>query len=152
MKGPWWRWWRWNIKGRSIKHPPKPWNAIVKALALISALVAADQLSKHFLVSPGGWHEPDTYWRIEAIVLLPIYGAFLCFAPTQMAAAFATAGLLGNTMSVAILGAAPNPFLMFPNGNGIAFNLADVFALVGFILVIVAIPAIIQARPRRQPA
>jgi lipoprotein signal peptidase len=64
------------------------------------------------------------------------------------AAGVAVGGAIGNVASVAIWGAAPNPFVVLHGGTGIAFNLADVLVIGGAGLIAVA--ATTHARANRE--
>lgn len=143
---PYWRWRR-SRRQREQRRGAvaKPWNGLV----LILGLIATDQLTKHLLVSPSGSHVAPSDWLIGAALTLPVFIALLFVAPLQYAAAFAVSGLGSNTLSVLIYGSAQNPFLMFPDGHGVAFNAADTYQIIAAVLAFTAIPAVISIRPRR---
>ena len=125
-----------------------------KTLAVVAtAVAAADLATKAIFPTPDFAFHARPLWQLlvgaTAVVaqsfLVPLLGSRLVAA----AAAVAIGGAAGNLLSVAIWGAAPNPFFVSGLGPGVAFNLADVLVVGGFCLLGVSIVAHARAHPGR---
>lgn len=149
---PYWRWWRATRRRRQGNRPGaavKPWNGIV---ALIGLLVALDQLVKYVLVTPDwAWHVQPTSWLINPLIFTATLSPLLLVPAARRAASFAIAGAVGNALSELTTPAIANPFVAQIRDSTFAFNLADAYLATGVILAILAVPAIVTARPRRHP-
>lgn len=85
-------------------------------------------------------HERSAGWVVLSAALLVgcLAVAVLSSRTVAAVAAVTAGGALGNLISVARYGAVPNP-LLIGGANGVVFNLADVFVLVGLLLLVVAL-------------
>jgi lipoprotein signal peptidase len=106
----------------------------LRALALVAVLVAGDLYAKAHLNGFLGDHRVDDGWLLHtgalAVLTVP-----LTFHPrTRAVAVLALAGLMGNYVSVATSGAAANPLLISYGGTIKAFNLADVYLFLAFLV------------------
>ena len=113
------------------------------ALGLMLALLALDALIK--LGQPGQWHQPSG--STMGLMLLPCALA-MAWPFTRFAAAVCTAGVLGNTLWQLNPAGVPNPFVT----GGSAYNLADVFIVVGgysTALLIIMSPILVFNRATR---
>ncbi|HEX4929225.1 MAG TPA: signal peptidase II [Gaiellaceae bacterium] len=98
-------------------------------------------------------HERSGAWVVLSIALLAgcVAVAALSSRPVAVMASVTAGGALGNLISVGQRGAVPNP-LHVGGSNGIAFNLADVFVVVGLLLLVVALASIsVRHRDRLIP-
>jgi lipoprotein signal peptidase len=108
-----------------------------------AALASLDLLVKD-TVPTAAWafHHRSNGWVFVSIILLLAAGA-LSLVPSR-AVAFAggvmSAGVLGNLVSARADGNwVPNPLTISPGDYSLAFNLADVFFLVGNLLLMTAL-------------
>lgn len=112
----------------------------VAVIALVAVVLAAvDQVSKRILASdPALVHHRSTTWMFLSGVCL--VGALLAArvrdGRLSAAAGVFAGGVLGNLISARWEnGNIPNPLLLGSESTGIAMNLADVFILLGLVLV-----------------
>jgi hypothetical protein len=103
----------------------------MKPYALICvALVTADQLLKQLLPTPyWGWH-PGGYSWYGLTVGFAAVAVLVAYPPIRLGGTIMLAGMVGNVVSVAH-GAVANPFLI----GSLAFNLADLMLLTGFLVI-----------------
>jgi len=137
MKGPWWRWKRFWQRRKTHQHTVKPWNAMV----FIGGLLALDQVSKHVLATQRwAWHDQPHSWLVSSSIIA-LLTALLLLTSLWKGAALAVAGALGNISSEAIYDRVANPLQIAPayGPSFIAFNLADVFLIIGYTLIIFGI-------------
>jgi lipoprotein signal peptidase len=123
-----------------------------------SALVLAsvDQVVKATVTAPW-WalHHRSYAWVALSIAVL--VGAFLLTLVPSRAVAWAagvmSAGAIGNLISARLDGnRVPNPLVIGDYGRGLAFNVADVFFLLGNLLLMASlIVMIVRRRDRLAP-
>jgi hypothetical protein len=114
------------------------------ALGLALPLVTVDLWLKAEATTPWwAYHERSPAW--VALCGVAVVGLLLVTkVPAPLvppAAGVLLAGVLGNVLSAAWNGLeVPNPILVHGNGGAIlAFNLADLYALVGVVLLVAAV-------------
>ena len=119
-------------------------------------LVAVDQLVKATVTTPvWAFHERSYGWiALSTAVLVGAF--FLSLVPSRavaVAAGVMSAGVIGNLVSARWDGnRVPNPLVIGDYERGIAFNLADVFFLVGNMLLMTAlIVMLVRRRDRLAP-
>ncbi len=122
--------------------------ALTLGLALLDFAVKERLPTSEWLL-----HERSGGWVVLSVALL--VGCFALAAlssrPVAVMASLTAGGALGNLISVAERGAVPNP-LHVGGSNGIAFNLADVFVVVGLLLIVGALASIsVRHRDRLIP-
>lgn len=112
---------------------------------------AADLAVKALMPTPAYAFHSRPLWQLGiGVVLAGSLGAIVAVVGSPaiaLASGVAVGGTIGNVASVAIWGAAPNPFVVVRGGSGIAFNLADVLVIAGAALIAVAATA--HARANR---
>jgi hypothetical protein len=129
-------------------------------LLLIAApavvLAAADLIVKAKVPTESwAFHHRSQAWVVLTVVVL--VGAFsLTLVPSRavaVAAGVMSAGAIGNLVSARSDGNwVPNPLVIGDYQRGVAFNLADVFFLVGIMLLMAAlIVTIVRTRDRLAP-
>jgi lipoprotein signal peptidase len=108
-----------------------------------AVLAAADLIVKATV--PTAWwafHHRSGGWVALSLVLL-VGALVLAIVPSRavaVAAGVMSGGVLGNLLSARADGNwVPNPFIIKANGHGFAFNLADVFFLLGNLLLMAAL-------------
>ena len=125
-------------------------------VAPAAALASVDLLVKATV--PTDWwafHHRSGGWVVLSVALL--IGAFALTAVPSRAVALAagimSAGVLGNLLSARWDGNwVPNPLTVSAHGYSIAFNLADVYFLVGNLLLMAALMAVtLRHRDRLLP-
>jgi lipoprotein signal peptidase len=113
---------------------------VLAALAL--ALGTADLVTKALLPTPDYAFHTRPAWQLLTAVAIGVTLVVVVVAVGSVgiaaAAGVGVGGSLGNLASVAIWGAAPNPFLVADGSGVLAFNLADVLVVSGAVLVAVA--------------
>jgi prepilin signal peptidase PulO-like enzyme (type II secretory pathway) len=121
-----------------------------------AALAAADLIVKAS-VPTAGWafHHRSDAWVALSIVLL--VGALGLIAVPSRAVALAggvmCGGVIGNLVSARWEGnRVPNPLVIGHYGHGVAFNLADVFFLLGNLMLMAALIAVVFNNRDRLPA
>ena len=118
-------------------------------------LVAVDQVVKASVSTPlWAFHHRSYGWVALSIAVLA--GAFfLTLVPSRavaVAAGVMSAGALANLISARSDGnRVPNPLVIGDYQRGFAFNLADVFFLVGNLLLAVSLIVVIVRRRDRLP-
>jgi len=113
-------------------------------IAIAAWVSCCDLIVKLVNPTESGLYHQRTY--LELIVILAISGMAIYFVPLARSRSIAVgAGLMvgggiGNALSIAIfpLGV-PNPIVISQDGWTIAFNLADVCAGIGFVLMIASV-------------
>ena len=119
-------------------------------------LVAVDQVVKATVSTPvWAFHERSHGWIALSIAVL-VGAFFLSLVPSRpvaVAAGIMSAGVIGNLISARWDGnRVPNPLVIGDYQRGIAFNLADVFFLVGNLLLMSAlIVMLVRRRDRLAP-
>ena len=119
-------------------------------------LVAVDQVVKATVSTPlWAFHHRSYGWVALSIAVL-VGAFFLTFVPSRavaVAAGVMSAGAIGNLISARLDGnRVPNPLVIGDYQRGIAFNLADVFFLVGNMLLMTAlIVMLVRRRDRLAP-
>jgi len=133
---------------------------IAERLFLVSAaaavLMAADQGVKATIpTSPWHFHERSSAW--EALCVLLLLGA-LALARIPSRAVAIGAGVMSGGVAGNLLSArwndnrVPNPLVIGDYQTGIAFNVADVFILVGVLFLMVSLMVVtIRHRDRLVP-
>jgi hypothetical protein len=119
-----------------VKH-----KLIVAALA---ALLAAIDLLEKALdpTQPFDYHARSATWAVGSgvLVLAAFALSFLRSRAVAVSAGVLAGGVLANLVSaIAGDGRVPNPIVAGTERDGIAFNLADVFTLVGLFALIVSV-------------
>ena len=118
------------------------------------ALALVDLGVKEWLPESGLRHERSSAWVVLSAALLVGCVAVAALSSRRIAAtaaALTAGGVAGNLASVGRDGAVPNPLLV-GGSNGIGFNLADVFVVVGLALLVVALlSASVRHRDRLLP-
>jgi hypothetical protein len=119
-------------------------------------LVSVDQVVKATVSTPlWAFHHRSYGWVALSIAVL-VGAFFLTLVPSRVvtvAAGVMSAGAIGNLVSARLDGnRVPNPLVIGDYQRGIAFNLADVFFLVGNLLLMTAlIVMIVRRRDRLAP-
>jgi len=118
-------------------------------------LVSVDQVVKASLGTPAwAFHHRSNGWVFLSIAVL-VGAAFLTLVPSRVVAVAAgvmSAGAIGNLISWRLDGnRVPNPLVIgnYQQGLALAFNLADVFFLVGNLLLMAALIVMIVRRRER---
>jgi len=109
-------------------------------LCVALPLAAADLLVKaQRPTEPWAYHERSLGWLVLSISLL-VGMAAIARIPSALvapAAGVVAGGVLGNSLSAAWNGmAVPNPLILGGDNAVIAFNLADIWALTGILLLV----------------
>ena len=121
-----------------------------------ACLAAIDLDVKHVLTTPfWAYHHRSDGWVVLCLVTLVVAG-LLTRIPSRavtLGAALMSGGVLGNLVSArADGGYVPDPLLVGNRFRGIAFNIADVFTLVGIVMLTVALMVVaIRNRDRLPP-
>jgi lipoprotein signal peptidase len=119
-------------------------------------LVSVDQVVKATVSTPvWAFHQRSYGWVALSIAVL-VGAFFLTLVPSRavaVAAGVMSAGAIGNLVSARLDGnRVPNPLVIGDYQRGIAFNLADVFFLVGNMLLMSAlIVMLVRRRDRLAP-
>jgi lipoprotein signal peptidase len=121
------------------------------------ALASVDLVVKA-TVPTAAWayHHRSGAWVALCVALL-VSSAFLCVVPSAsvaVAGGVMSAGVLGNLVSARADGNwVPNPLTVSPGRFTVAFNLADVFFLLGNLMLMVALSTeVVRRRGRLAPA
>jgi lipoprotein signal peptidase len=128
-------------------------NRLLMLVAPAAALATVDLFVKA-MVPTASWafHHRSGAWIALCVALL-VGTAFLCLVPSSsvaLAGGVMSAGVIGNLVSARADGNwVPNPLLISEGGFTVAFNLADVFFLVGNLLLMTALMAeVVRHRDR----
>jgi lipoprotein signal peptidase len=128
-------------------------NRLLMLVAPAAALATVDLFVKA-MVPTASWafHHRSGAWIALCVALL-VGTAFLCLVPSSsvaLAGGVMSAGVIGNLVSARADGNwVPNPLLISEGGFTVAFNLADVFFLVGNLLLMIALMAeVVRHRDR----
>lgn len=121
--------------------------SVPKRLLLVVALAATlalTDLAVKVAVATGAWdfHRRSHWWVALSLVLLlgAIAAARLPSRSVAVAAGVLSGGVLGNLVSAGWYGGrVPNPIVVEGGEGAVAFNLADVFALAGILLLMVSL-------------
>jgi lipoprotein signal peptidase len=118
------------------------------------AVTAADLLVKAVAHGPAAAEHHRSFPQLVAIALIVGYGAYVLplFGTPRVATAgglIVGAGL-GNVLSALIWGSVPNPFAL--GILSVAFNLADVAAVLGLILLVSGARRLSAPPPKPPPA
>lgn len=123
---------------------------LIGVLAFAVPLVAADLWLKSAATTPPWtYHQRDIPWVILCLAMIPLVlvAARIPSSLVQPAAAMLLAGIAGNLLSALsndLL--VPNPILVRGEGAELAFNLADLYAMVGIVVLIAAVFAWLMQR------
>jgi hypothetical protein len=122
-------------------------------VAPASTLAVADLIVKATVATPPwDFHTRSRAWVALSIVLL-LASLLLAFVPSRwvaIAAGVMSGGVLGNLVSARLDGnRVPNPIMVGDYMNGVAFNLADVFFLVGNLLLMATLIGVTLRNRRR---
>ena len=122
---------------------------MLRALALVTTatVLAAVDLAHKAVAGEQALHARSGGYVVVVIVLSAAWGgAILATGSLALAVAggVVAGGALGNVVSLALWDGVPNPILL-----EIAFNLADLFVVAGFVLVAVAILGLALTNPGR---
>jgi Signal peptidase (SPase) II len=117
-------------------------NRLAIVVCVAVPLAGIDLLVKSVLpTAPFFFHRRSDEWTILSAVVL-VFALLLARLPSRLLAASAgllAAGVLGNLISARLHhGLVPNPLVIVRGGLELAFNLADLFALGGIVLLTVA--------------
>lgn len=112
-------------------------------LGVALPLAAADLLVKaREPTEPWAYHERSLGWLLLSVSLLAgmVVITRIPSALVPPAAGVLAAGLLGNSISAAWNGmVVPNPLVLVGDRSVIAFNLADLWAIAGIVLLVLTI-------------
>jgi lipoprotein signal peptidase len=126
---------------------------LLMLVAPAAALASVDLLVKARIPTDSwAFHHRSGAWMVLCIALL-LGTAFLCVVPSAsvaVAGGVMSAGVIGNLVSARADGNwVPNPLIVNPGHLTIAFNLADVFFLVGNLLLMATLAAeVVRHRER----
>jgi hypothetical protein len=121
-----------------------------------AALALADLTVKSRVPTPPwDFHQRSSAWFALSVVVL-VGALALALVPSiavGLAAGVMSGGVIGNLVSARLDdNRVPNPFLIGSPRNGVAFNLADVFFLVGNLMLTAALVAVtVRHRDRLIP-
>lgn len=115
-----------------------------QTLVLIAVAFACIDLTHKFLVHADYHHVRPRYTAVAMVAVIAGLITLVPRVPSRAAlvgAAIAVGGALGNMSSLFIWGAqgVPDPLVVQAHTIGLAFNLADVFAIVGGTVMIAAL-------------
>jgi hypothetical protein len=112
-------------------------------LAFALPLAAVDLITKALLPTEDwAYHQRSPAWGLLCCIVL-VGLLVVCRVPTLLvppATGFLMAGVVGNGLSAVLNGfVVPNPLVIEGNQSVVAFNLADVWAVVGILSLMVVI-------------
>lgn len=113
-------------------------------IALAAGLSACDLIVKLIKPTETGLYHKRTYFELVFILAIAAAAVYIVpFARSRLitvGAGFMVGGGFGNALSIAIfpLGV-PNPFTVSQSGWTIAFNLADIAVVTGFVLTTIGV-------------
>jgi lipoprotein signal peptidase len=115
-----------------------------QALVLLAVVFATIDLTHKLVVHAQYHHVRSPYVTVAMVAVIVGLVSFVPRVPsrtTLVGAAVAVGGALGNLLSLFIWGGhgVPDPLVVQGASNGIAFNLADVFAVAGDVVMIAAV-------------
>jgi lipoprotein signal peptidase len=123
-------------------------------LVVPAAALASVDLTVKASVPTAAWafHHRSGAWVALCVALL-VGSAFLCVVPSAsvaVAAGVMSAGVIGNLVSARADGNwVPNPLIVSDGRFTVAFNLADVFFLLGNLLLMITLAAeVVRHRDR----
>lgn len=113
------------------------------ALTLVVPLVAADLWLKSEWTTPAwAYHQRGVAWVLLCVALIP-FVLLVARIPASLvapAAALLLAGILGNLLSALSNGLlVPNPIIVSGERAELAFNVADLYAIVGVVVLVIAV-------------
>jgi lipoprotein signal peptidase len=126
-------------------------------VAPAAALASVDLVVKARLpTAEWAFHHRSDAWIVLCVALL-VGAALLCLVPSPsvaLAGGVMSAGVIGNLVSARADGNwVPNPLTISEGGFTVAFNLADVFFLLGNLLLMIALAAeVVRHRDLLAPA
>ena len=125
-------------------------SRLLLVVAPSAALAFVDQIVKATVDTPlWAFHHRSHGWVVLSMVLL-IGAVLLALVPSRLVAVAAgvmSAGVLGNLVSARWDGNwVPNPLVIGSYQRGVAFNLADIFYLVGIMLLMATVIVVIVRR------
>src|SRR5262245_55605413 len=132
-------------------------DRLLLVVAPAAALASVDLIVKSTVpTAPWGFHHRSDVWVTLCVVLL-VGAAVLCVVPSRavaLAGGVMSAGVLGNLVSARADGNwVPNPLTISRGQYTFAFNLADVFFLLGNLLLMTALMVeTVRNRDRLAPA
>ncbi len=106
-------------------------------------LVVADLWLKSEWTTPAwAYHQRGVAWVVLCVALIP-FVLLVARIPASLvppAAALLLAGILGNLLSALSSGLlVPNPIVVRGEDTELAFNLADLYAIVGIVVLVTAV-------------
>jgi Na+/H+ antiporter NhaD/arsenite permease-like protein len=121
--------------------------------ALTASLAAIDLIEKALdPTQPFDYHARSATWAVGsgALVLAAFALSFLRSRAVAVSAGIMAGGVLANLVSaIAGGGRVPNPIVAGSERDGIAFNLADVFTLIGLFALIVSVCVVLVVHRER---
>jgi lipoprotein signal peptidase len=115
-----------------------------RTLILVAVACATIDVTHKLVVHADSHHVRSPYIALAMLAVIVGLVSFVPRVPSRAAvlgAAVAVGGALGNLLSLFIWGArgVPDPLVLQGATDGIAFNLADVFAVAGDLVMIAAV-------------
>jgi lipoprotein signal peptidase len=118
------------------------------ALGATATLLAAVDLAHKASVGAENFHDRSHGYVALVLSLAALWTAAIVAArsvPLALGGGIVAGGALGNLLSLALWPGVPNPIVV----ELIAFNLADVFVLVGFVFVAAVVLILAATKPDR---
>jgi hypothetical protein len=135
-----------ELRGGLAEH-----KLIVGALAI--SLAATDLIEKGLdRTQPFDYHPRSYVWAVgSALLVLAAFAlAHLRSRAVAISAGIMAGGVLANLVSAsASHGRVPNPIVVGTGRDGVAFNLADVFTLIGLFALIVSVCVVLVVHRER---
>jgi lipoprotein signal peptidase len=132
-------------------------DRLLLVMAPAAALASVDLIVKATVpTAAGAFHHRSGAWIALCVVLL-VGAGVLCLVPSPavaIAGGVMSAGVIGNLVSARAEGNwVPNPLTITHGQYAVAFNLADVFFLLGNLLLMTALVVeVVRSRDRLAPA